>query len=167
MQGVPSIYDFTFPAIGGGIIDFSQFCGKKILIVNTASECMYTDQFAQLQELHENFSDKLVIVGFPSNDFGEQEPGTNIEIKNFCKYRYGVTFLLAEKSDVMGKDANPVFTFLISLDFKNNLNKTITWNFQKFLLDEEGKLIAVFPPAVEPINDEMIKHLTPKIITNQ
>ncbi|MFN0275077.1 MAG: glutathione peroxidase [Chitinophagales bacterium] len=166
MQGYSSIYDFTFPAIGGDEIRFSEFRGKKILIVNTASECMYTVQFAHLQELHQNFSDKIVIVGFPSNDFGEQEPGSNIEIKNFCKYRYGVTFPLAEKSSVIGKDANPVFKFLTSLDFKNDLNKTITWNFQKFLLDETGKLITVFPPATEPINDEMMSYITSAIETN-
>lgn len=167
MQNVDSIYDLSFTAIGGGTIHFSDYRGKKILIVNTASECMYTNQFAQLQELHENFSDKLIIAGFPSNNFGEQEPGTNVEIKNFCKYRYGVTFLLAEKSEVTGKNANSVFQFLTSLPFKNNLNKTISWNFQKFLLDEKGKLIAVFPPATDPINDEMMALLTSEIISTK
>ncbi|MBC8046795.1 MAG: glutathione peroxidase [Fimbriimonadaceae bacterium] len=167
MQEIDSIYNYTFPSIDGGVIDFSQFKGKKILIVNTASECIYTIQFAQLQELHENFSDKLVIIGFPSNDFGEQEPGTNKEIINFCKYKYGVTFLLAAKSELIGKDANPVFKYLTSLDFKDETNKIITWNFQKFLLDEAGKLIAVFPPATEPINDEMMLCLNSAIEIKQ
>lgn len=162
MEDPHSIYAFTVPSIGGGIIDFSQFKGKKILIVNTASECLYTVQFEQLQELHKNFPDKIAVIGFPSNDFGEQEPGTNKEIINFCKFRYGVTFPLAEKTEVIGRNAHPVFKYLTSLPFKNDSNKNITWNFQKFLLDEEGKLIAVFPPATDPLNDEMIDLLSIK-----
>lgn len=151
-----SIHTFNFPSIDGGNIDFSTFKGKKLLVVNTASDCMYTDQYMQLQELHENYSEKLNIVGFPSNDFGEQEPGTDREIKNFCSYKYGVTFPLASKSEVIGVNSNPIFKWLMSIDFKNTLNKSITWNFQKFLLNEDGHLIAVFPPATDPINDELL-----------
>ena len=138
-----SIHAFTFRSIDGGTIDFSAFKGKKVLVVNTASDCMYTDQYKQLQELHDNYADKLVIVGFPSNDFGEQEPGTDREIKNFCSYKYGVTFPLASKSEVIGVNSNPIFKWLISLPFENTLNKSIVWNFQKFLLNEEGKLIHI------------------------
>ena len=152
-----SIHEFTYPSIDGGVIDFSEFKGKKLLVVNTASDCMYTDQYMQLQELFENYGDKIMVIGFPSNNFGEQEPGTNKEIKNFCSYKYGVTFPLASKSDVVGKDANPIFNWLTNQEFKNTLNKEISWNFQKFLLDEHGKLIEVFPPAADPINDQLIE----------
>ena len=154
-----SIHEFTFPSIEGGVINFADYKGKKLLLVNTASDCMYTDQYMQLQELFENYGDKIVVIGFPSNDFGEQEPGTNKEIKSFCSYKYGVTFPLASKSDVIGKDTNPVFRWLTTQDFKNNLNKEITWNFQKFLLDEEGILIEVFSPATDPINDVLIDRI--------
>jgi len=156
MVATKSIHDFNFPSIEGGVIDFSAFKGKKLLIVNTASDCMYTDQYKQLQELHETHGATLAIVGFPSNDFGEQEPGTDREIKNFCSYKYGVTFPLTSKSEVIGSAMNPVFKWLTSREFKNDLNKSIVWNFQKFLLDEEGQLIAVFPPAADPINDELL-----------
>lgn len=159
MVTTKSIHDFSFPSIEGGVIDFSAFKGKKLLIVNTASDCMYTDQYMQLQELHDTHSSALAIVGFPSNDFGEQEPGTDREIKNFCSYKYGVTFKLASKSQVVGSAMNPIFSWLTSRDFKNDANKTVVWNFQKFLLDEDGQLIAVFPPATDPINDELLSLL--------
>ena len=156
MADVQSIFDVSFPSIEGGTIDFASFRGKKILIVNTASDCDYTPQYAQLQELSEQYRNSLVVVGFPSNDFGEQEPGSDKEIRNFCQYRYGVTFPLASKSNVIGKNANPVFAWLTKQELSNHLNRLITWNFQKFLLNEEGQLIAVFPPAIDPINDEML-----------
>ncbi len=159
MTGVRTIHDFSVPSIDGGEISFSAFKGKKILVVNTASDCMYTDQYKQLQELFSVYGSRLAVVGFPSNDFGEQEPGTDREIKNFCSYRYGVTFPLASKSAVIGPTMNPVFRWLTSLDFDGGLNKTVTWNFQKFLLDETGVLIAVFPPAAEPLNDAMLSFL--------
>ncbi len=152
-----SIHEFTFPSIEGGVIDFTTYKGKKILVVNTASDCMYTGQYVQLQELFELHGDKLTVIGFPSNDFGDQEPGTNREIKTFCSYNYGVTFPLASKSNVTGKEANPVFKWLTEQDFKNSLNKEITWNFQKFLLDENGQLIEVFTPATDPINDVLVE----------
>ncbi len=154
-----TLHDLRFPSIDGGVIDFSQFTGKKVLIVNTASDCMYTDQYKQLQELHELYADKLAIVGFPSNDFGEQEPGTNKEIKNFCAYKYGVTFPLASKSEVIGAAANPVFKWLTTQPLDGGANKEIAWNFQKFLCDEQGALIHVFPPAENPINDTLLQHI--------
>lgn len=154
-----TLHDFRFPSIDGGVIDFSQFAGKKVLIANTASDCMYTDQYKQLQELHKRFADKLVIIGFPSNDFGEQEPGTDREIKNFCSYKYGVTFPLASKSEVIGAQANPVFKWLTTQPLSSGANQAIAWNFQKFLCDEDGRLIDVFPPAADPINDTLLHHI--------
>lgn len=154
-----SLHTLQFPSIDGGVIDFSTFAGKKVLIVNTASDCMYTDQYKQLQELHTLYNDKLAIIGFPSNDFGEQEPGSNKEIKNFCSYKYGVTFPLASKSEVIGVNANPVFKWLTAQTLEGNANKGIDWNFQKFLCNEEGQLIDVFPPAADPINEALLRHI--------
>lgn len=159
MQKELSIYDFTFPSINGGVIAFSEFKGKKILLVNTASECAYTFQYKQLQELSTKYQKSLIVVGFPSSDFGDQEPGTDKDIRNFCTYRFGVTFPLATKSHVSGNKMNPIFKFLTNMPFKNDLNKTVTWNFQKFLLDESGKLIEVFMPAEDPVNEKMISYL--------
>lgn len=156
-----SIHAFTIPSIDGGEIDFSAFSGRKILVVNTASDCGFTGQYQQLQQLYVEYGDKLVVVGFPSNDFGEQEQGTNREIMNFCSYRYGVTFPLASKSEVTGPQANAVFRWLTSREIDSNLNKTITWNFQKFLLNELGELIAVFPPSENPINQHLLSLLNP------
>lgn len=156
-----SIHEFKVSSINGGTIDFSEFKGKKLLVVNTASDCEYTTQYKQLQELYANYQDKLVVVGFPSNNFGGQEPGSDKEIKNFCEYRYGVTFPLASKSDVIGKNMNEVFKWLTKQELTSGLNKIITWNFQKFLLDENGKLIAVYPPETDPINEDIIGLLEP------
>jgi glutathione peroxidase len=159
MQEKSSLHAFQFPSIDGGMIDFAVFKGKKVLVVNTASDCMYTDQYKQLQELSVTYPEKLVVVGFPSNDFGEQEPGTDKEIRNFCSYRYGVTFPLASKSSVIGADANPVFKWLTGVPFEGDANREISWNFQKFLCDEDGRLIDVFSPAADPINDSLLGHI--------
>jgi glutathione peroxidase len=154
-----SIYQFKVPSIEGEEINFSQFEGKKILIVNTASECGFTSQFAQLQELYDNFRDHLVIVGFPANNFQAQEPGSDEQIAEFCQLRYGVTFPLAAKSDVTGQNINPVFKWLTSQHINSGLNKSVTWNFHKFLIDETGKLVAVFPPAMNPLDEEIMSLL--------
>jgi glutathione peroxidase len=120
---------------------------------------MYTDQYRQLQEIFELYGDRIVVVGFPSNDFGEQEPGNNREIKNFCSYKYGVTFPLASKSSVIGADANPVFRWLADQAAALNKSKEITWNFQKYLLDESGRLLDVFSPAADPINEVIMEQI--------
>src|SRR5438067_12841433 len=110
----PSIYDFKVHGLDGGIIDFSRFKGKKILIVNTASKCGNTPQYAELEKLYEKYKNKLVIVGFPANNFGQQEPGTNSEIKEFCTKNYGVSFPMAAKVSVKGDDIDPLFKYLIN-----------------------------------------------------
>jgi len=154
-----SLHDFSFPAIDGGTIQFADYSGKMVLIVNTASDCMYTDQYRQLQELHEHYGEKLAVIGFPSNDFGEQEPGTDREIKNFCSYKYGVTFPLASKSAVIGANANPVFKWLTNQPLEGAANKQISWNFQKFLCDENGKLLSVYGPAEDPVNEDLLQKI--------
>ena len=159
LLAITTLYDFKVPALDGSTIDFSKFKGKKILIVNTASECGYTPQYADLQKLYEAHKSNLVIVGFPANNFGGQEPGTNTEIKEFCKKNYGVTFPMAAKVSVKGDDIHPLFKWLTTKSENGVTDAEIKWNFTKFLLDEKGKLIAVFPSKVNPNSEEITKYL--------
>lgn len=154
-----TIYEFKVPSIEGGTIDFSKYKGKKILVVNTASKCGFTPQYEGLEKLYKEHKDKLVIVGFPANNFGQQEPGTNEEIQQFCKVRYGVTFPLASKVDVVGENTHPLFKWLTSKEENGVLDATVGWNFTKFLLDENGKLLASFPSKVTPDSEEILKYL--------
>lgn len=170
-----AIYDFKVPGLDGTDIDFSKFKGKKILIVNTASKCGNTPQYKDLEALYEKYKDKLVIVGFPANNFGEQEPGSNTEIKEFCTKNYGVSFPMAEKISVRGDDIHPLFKWLVEqskelsksvpmdnskdLVWKKYLQDPVIWNFTKFLLDEKGNLIAVFHNKVSPMSEEVLKYL--------
>lgn len=154
-----SIYDFKVNGLEGGTIDFSQYKGKKILIVNTASKCGFTPQYKDLEQLYEQHKDKLVIVGFPANNFMHQEPGTNAEIKEFCEKNYGVSFPMSAKVSVKGKDIHPLFKYLNSEAKKMGIDNPIKWNFTKFLIDENGKLVAVFPSRVNPMSEEVLKYL--------
>jgi glutathione peroxidase len=139
-----SIYDFKVDGLTGGTIDFSQFKGKKILIVNTASKCGNTPQYDDLEKLYEKYKAKLVIVGFPANNFGAQEPGSNEEISEFCKKNYGVTFPMAEKISVKGDDIAPIYKYMVSEAEEHGFTDPIKWNFTKFLFDENGKFLTVF-----------------------
>lgn len=155
-----AFYDFKVPGLDGKEIDFSKFKGKKVLVVNTASKCGYTPQYADLQKLYDQYSSKLVIIGFPANNFGEQEPGTNSEIGEFCKKNYGVTFPMASKVSVTGSDIHPLFKYLTDEAHKlGTQDPVIKWNFTKFLIDEKGKLVAVFPSKVLPTSEEITKYL--------
>lgn len=155
----PSIYDFKAPGLSGGEIDFSAYKGKKILVVNTASKCGMTPQYEDLEKLYEKYKDKLVIVGFPANNFGEQEPGSNTEIAEFCKKNYGVSFPMAEKVSVKGDDIAPLFKYLVAEAAKKGFEDPIKWNFTKFLIDEKGQLITVFSSKTKPMSDEVLKYL--------
>lgn len=159
LAGTIGVYDFKVPGLDGGTIDFSKFKGKKILIVNTASKCGNTPQYAKLEQLYEKYKDKLVIVGFPANNFGQQEPGSNGEIKEFCKKNFGVTFPMAEKISVKGDDIHPLFKYLVDEAAKKGITDPIKWNFTKFLMDENGNLIAVINNKVDPMSDEVTKYL--------
>jgi glutathione peroxidase len=170
-----SIYDFKVAGLDGSDIDFSAYKGKKIMIVNTASMCGNTPQYAELEKLYGKFKDKLVIVGFPANNFGEQEPGSNADIKAFCTKNYGVTFPMAEKVSVRGDDIHPLFKWLNDqskelaknaaaanskdLVWKKFLQDPVIWNFTKFLLDEKGNLIAVFHHKAGPMSEEVLQYL--------
>ena len=139
-----SIYQFKVPGLLGGTIDFSKFKGKKILVVNTASKCGNTPQYDDLESLYKQYKDQLVIVGFPANNFGGQEPGTNDEIAAFCKKNYGVTFPMAAKVSVKGDDMAPIYKFIVAHAEKQGFSDPIKWNFTKFLFDENGNFLTVF-----------------------
>lgn len=151
-----SIHQFRIKDIEGKELDFIKFKGKKMLIVNVASECGYTSQYGQLEELYEAFKDKLVIVGFPCNDFGGQEPGSESEIQQFCTVRYGVTFPLTQKVNIKGNNPHPIYQWLTNKSENGKADHEVTWNFCKFLLDEEGQIIAFFPSATYPASEEII-----------
>lgn len=153
-----SIYQFKLKDIDGKSIDLSKFKGKKLLIVNVASECGYTKQYDALQELSQKYGKKLVVIGVPANNFGGQEPGTNAEIKSFCTKTYQVTFPLASKVSVKGKDIDPLFGWLIAQQ-NPDFSADIKWNFEKFLIDENGKLIRRFRSGVKPLDEEILKAL--------
>lgn len=154
-----TIYDFKVESLDGKEINFADFKGKKILIVNTASECGFTPQYADLEKVYEEYKDKLVIVGFPANNFGGQEPGTNTEIGAFCQKNYGVTFPLAAKVSVKGDDTAPIFKYLTEKDLNGVKNTTILWNFTKFLIDENGKLVDSFVSTTKPTDQAITKYL--------
>ena len=154
-----NIYGFKITSLDGKTIDFSSFKGKKILIVNTASECGYTPQYKELEELYEKYQAKLVIVGFPANNFGGQEPGTNTEIQSFCQKNYGVTFPMAAKISVKGADIAPIYDWLTHKSKNGVLDAEIKWNFNKFLLDENGRMIAYFPSGTTPMSNDITSKL--------
>jgi len=159
----PSIYDFKVAALQRehSQINFSDFKGKKILIVNTASKSPYTFQMEELEKLYRAYHDKLVIVGFPAgSDFGDQELKSNREISDFCTFTYDITFPMAEKVTTVGEMRHPIFSYLISEAKKMALDDPIIkWNFTKFLLDENGKLVKVFPADVTPLSTEVTSYL--------
>lgn len=154
-----SIYDFKVPGLDGSNIDFAGFKGKKILIVNTASMCGNTPQYEGLESMYKKYKDKLVIVGFPANNFGGQEPGSNSEIKEFCKKNYGVSFPMAEKVSVKGEDTHALYKYLKSEAAAKGMTDPVTWNFGKFLVNEKGELIATFGPRTQPDSPEILKYL--------
>lgn len=154
-----SIHSFKVEGIEGKEIDFAPFKGKKLIIINVASECGCTPPYQQLQELYECFKDKVVIVGFPSNDFGGQEPGTNEEIQAFCNRRYGVTFPLATKIYIKGSSVHPVYQWLTQQTQNGVADSEVRWNFHKYLLDEHGQLVKSLPSDVSPLDEQILDWL--------
>jgi glutathione peroxidase len=153
-----SAYDFKLKTIDGKGFKLSKYKGKKILIVNTASKCGFTPQYAELQKLADQYKDKLVVIGFPANNFHEQEPGANVDIKAFCQKNYGVTFPLSEKVSVKGNDIDPLFQYLTTAE-NPDFTGEIKWNFEKFLLDENGKLIHRYRSKTTPLSAEITSQL--------
>jgi len=156
-----SIYDFKVTGLDGSAINLSAYKGKKILIVNTASKCGNTPQYETLEKLYETHKDKLVIIGFPANNFMSQEPGTNSEIQEFCKKNYGVSFPMSGKVSVKGDDIDPLFKYLVAEADKIGVKDPIKWNFTKFLVDENGKLLTVIDNRVkgDALTEAVTKYL--------
>jgi glutathione peroxidase len=150
-----SIYEFKPAAIDGKPVDLSVYKGRKILIVNVASECGNTPQYAELEELYVKYNDRLVVIGFPANNFGQQEPGNNNEILEFCTKNFGVTFPLMSKISVKGDDIDPLFKWLIEQPNPDKVGD-IRWNFEKFLVDENGKLIRRFHDKLSPLDKQIV-----------
>lgn len=156
IKPLSSIHQFKVAGINQEEIDFAAYRGKKILVVNVASECGFTPQYQQLQELFEYGKDKLVVVGFPCNDFGAQEPGDAIAIQQFCETSYGVSFPLAAKVHIVSSAPHPIYRWLTNKALNGKMDASVEWNFHKFLLDEQGQLLAHFPSAVAPIDPRII-----------
>lgn len=148
-----SLYDFKLNAIDGKTVDFAQFKGKNILIVNTASKCGYTPQYADLQKLNDTYGSRVTILGFPANNFGAQEPGTNTEIASFCQKNYGVTFQMFEKISVKGSDQHPLYAWL-----KEKTGQEPNWNFCKYLIKADGT-VKFYKSAVNPLSKEITDEL--------
>lgn len=154
-----SFYDFTAKTIDGQWLDFDVFRGKKVLVVNTASQCMLTPQYKKLQELYEEYGgEDFEIVAFPCNDFGKQEPGTSEEIKDFCN-QYQVSFTLMEKISINDDDIHPVYKWLTSSDENGTLDAKVRWNFQKFMVDTTGQVVDFVGPAGSPLGNKITNWL--------
>ena len=150
-----SLYDIKIYGINGKLLDLNQYKGKKILFVNVASKCGFTNQYEGLQELYSKNKEKLMVIGLPCNQFGAQEPGTKAEIQSFCKLNYGVDFPMTEKVDVKGANQHPLYKWLTQKEKNSKLNSAVKWNFQKYLVDEEGRLIDVFYSITKPMSSKI------------
>ena len=157
-----SFYALSAEDINGAIISMSSFKGKKVLVVNVASQCGYTPQYEGLQTLYETYSDSLVVLGFPSNDFMWQEPGSNSEIKTFCQRTYGVTFPMFSKIHVKGRKQHPIYDWLSDSKLNGWNDENPSWNFNKYLLDEKGNLIEWFGANLEPLDTMITRHFLSK-----
>lgn len=159
-QQKESFYDFTVHDISGNPFQFSTLKGMKVLVVNTASKCGFTPQYADLEKLYKEYKNKnFIIIGFPANNFLNQEPGTNEEIQEFCQRNYGVTFPMMSKISVKGKDMDPVYKWLTSKELNGVMDSNVSWNFQKYMIDETGKLVDMVPPKETPYSEKIINWL--------
>ncbi len=152
-----SFYDFTVEDIEGNKFELSDLKGKKVLVVNTASKCGLTPQYEQLQKVYETYGGKdFVIIGFPANNFNEQEPGSNLDIATFCQKNYGVTFPMMSKISVKGDNMHPLYKWLTSKAENGVMDSEVGWNFQKYLIDENGKLVDMVEPKVKPDDEKIL-----------
>lgn len=154
-----SFYKYPVMGIDGTPINLADYKGKKIMIVNTASKCGNTPQYDDLEKLYQQYKGKLVIIGFPANNFGAQEPGSNDEIAEFCKKNYGVSFPMAEKVSVKGSDIDPLFKYLTGQAEAKGFKDPVKWNFTKFLINEKGELVTVFHHKTLPLSEDVLKYL--------
>jgi len=158
-----TLYDFKATSLDGDPFDLSTLKGKKVLVVNTASKCGLTPQYETLQKLYNTYKDRnFVIIGFPANNFAQQEPGTNAEIKEFCTKNYGVTFPMMSKISVKGADIDPLYKWLTSKSLNGVVDAEVQWNFQKFMIDEQGKLVGFVSPKDKPDSEKIINWIEGK-----
>ncbi|MDR1717859.1 MAG: glutathione peroxidase [Prevotella sp.] len=163
VQEDKTLHDFKVKDIDGKEFDFSSLKGKKVLVVNVASKCGLTPQYTKLQELYEKYKDKnFVIIGFPANNFNGQEPGTDEEIKTFCTLNYNVSFPMMSKIDVVGDNKAPIYKWLTEKAENGKLDAEVQWNFQKFMIDENGHLVDFVPPREDPFCDKIVKWIEQK-----
>ncbi len=156
-----NFYSFNVTTIDGEEISLEQFKGKKVLVVNTASKCGHTHQYEDLQKLYEQYGgDDFTIIGFPANNFLKQEPGTNEEIREFCTLNYGVTFPMMAKISVKGKHIHPLYTWLTIKENNGVMDAKVKWNFQKFMIDENGNLVGMASPKTNPLDEQIINWIT-------
>jgi glutathione peroxidase len=154
-----NIYDIKINSLQGKAIDLSAYKNKFLLFVNVASKCGFTPQYKDLEELHKTYKDNLVVIGVPCNQFGSQEPGDANEIEEFCEVNYGVSFLITEKVDVKGTSQHPLFSWLTNKDYNGKKSSSVKWNFQKYLVDKNGKLIDYYFSITKPLSSKITKHL--------
>ena len=159
MSSKKSIYDIEINSLQGKPINLSLFKGKKILFVNVASKCGFTPQYKELQKLHNLYEESLVVIGVPCNQFGKQEPGNSSEINEFCQVNYGVSFLITEKISVKGNEQHPLYSWLTKKNENGRKNSSVKWNFQKYLLNEDGELIDYYYSITSPTSSKIKKHL--------
>lgn len=156
-----SFYDFTVRTIDGKEFPLSQLKGKKVLVVNTASKCGHTPQYAKLEELYRQYGgENFTIIGFPANNFLSQEPGSNEEIKEFCQVNYGVTFPMMAKISVKGDDMAPLYQWLTKKDLNGVMDANVKWNFQKFMINGDGSLAGMVPPGESPMNETILSWIS-------
>jgi len=158
-QPKESLYKVQLQSLTGQTIDLASFKGKHLLFVNVASKCGFTPQYKDLQKLHETYKDELVIIGVPCNQFGQQEPGDASEIESFCEVNYGVTFLISEKLDVKGKNQHPLYQWLTQNEKNGKKSTSVRWNFQKYLIDAEGRWVDYFYSNTNPTSNKITKYL--------
>lgn len=155
-----NIYNIEINDLQNNPIQLSDFKGKHILFVNVASKCGFTPQYKELEKLHQTYKDKLVVIGVPCNQFGSQEPGSSEEIQQFCQVNYGVSFLITEKIDVKGINQHPLYSWLTKKDFNDTKSSSVKWNFQKYIVSPEGKLIDYYFSITKPLSTKITKHFT-------
>lgn len=159
MNSSLSIYDIKIDTLQGAPLRLETFKGKKLLIVNVASKCGFTKQYKDLQQLYDKYKDHLMVIGVPCNQFGKQEPGTASEIEQFCEMNYGVTFPITEKISVKGKEQHALYQWLTDKKINKRKSSSVKWNFQKYLIDEQGQLIDYYYSITNPLSNKITKHL--------
>jgi glutathione peroxidase len=154
-----NLYDIQINSLQGKPINFGDFKGKYILFVNVASKCGFTPQYKDLEKLYQEYKDHLIVIGVPCNQFGNQEPGSSDEIQEFCQVNYGVSFLITEKVNVKGSNQHPLYAWLTKKENNGKKSSTVRWNFQKYLVDSEGKLIDFYYSITKPTSSKITKHI--------